>query len=249
MFKIKNEFIDNQEKTYDIRNVNFETPAEIRNILGDYITLSSPEKENDFELNEDGIYLFKSKYDKDKAIKLYKDYNSYKYTNHNDYVIISELQKRQDKIKLTKFPTGIITIQNKVIGQEIPYYENSDTIFNYFTEGNMKKRPTQFYLEILKILKELCNEGIYYTDIHTKNFLINNVNEIINLIDFEKNFVYLDNQKTFAYSNMINNLKFYMINILNNITGITFDYNYNKAETLEELEQIVLEKDNKLQFK
>jgi len=113
----------------------------------------------------------------------------------------------------------------------------------------MKKRPTQFYLEILKILKELCNEGIYYTDIHTKNFLINNVNEVINLIDFEKNFIYLDNQRNFAYSSMINNLKFYLINILNRVSDIKLNESYEKAETLEEIEEIVKEKDNKLQFR
>ena len=39
-------------------------------------------------------------------------------------------------------------------------------------EGKMKKRPTQFYLEILNILKELYKEGITYQDAHKRNFLV-----------------------------------------------------------------------------
>lgn len=249
MIIIKNEFKDRYGIIYNVRNINVTSPLELSSVLGKYVASSSPENENDFDLKEEGINLFRSKLDSSKAFRVYKDQNIYEYTNHNDHIIISELQKRQKNIKLSEFPTGIITIENKVVGQEIPFYENSETIYKYFKEHNMKKRPTEFYLEVLKILKELYSEGIVYTDIHTKNFLINNINEIVNIIDFEDSFIYLDGRTEFAYPTMINNLKFYLLDILNKIKGIEFSSSYDKAETLEQIEEVVIEADYKLKVK
>lgn len=249
MIEIKNEYKDKNGIIYNVRNINVDEPKELTEILGKLVNFSSPENEDDFEIYEDGVNIFLSKFDPTKAFRLYKDHNIYEYTNHSDHIIVSELQKRQKNIKLSEFPTGIVTIKDKVMGQEIPFYENSETIYKYFKEHNMKKRPTEFYLEVLKILKELCNEGIVYTDIHTRNFLINNITEVANIIDFEDSFIYLDGRTEFAYSTMINNLKFYLLNILNKIKGIEFNNSYDKAETLEQIEEVVRETDYKLKVK
>lgn len=245
---IKKEFKTNQGKIIPVRNINFESLSDLRNNIGKFVAESKPEDSSNFEINEDGVFLFRSLYDKKKGLRIYKDYNLYKYVHHDDYTIVSKLQEKQKNIKLSEFPTGILTIENKIIGQEIPLYDNSKTIFDYFKEGNMKKRPTQFYLEILKILKELFDNGIMYRDVHARNFLVENITEIINIIDFESIFVSFD-KLPYTYSALINNYKVGLINILNSICGIEFSEDFKKANTLEEVEEVILKEDYKLKIK
>jgi len=245
---IKNEFKTTEGKVITVRNVNFESLEDLHNNIGNFLAESKLDDSSDFEINEDGIYLFRCLYDKSKALRLYKDFNLYKYTYHDDYGIVSKLQEKQKDIKLSEFPTGIITVENKVIGQEVPFYDNSKTIYEYFKDGNMKKRPTQFYLEILNILRELSNNGIIYIDVHKGNFLVENITEIVNIIDFESGFLNFGNLPS-SYVPMINNFKISLINILNSVCNIRFDNNLNKVDTLEKLEEVLLEEDYKLKVK
>lgn len=242
---IKKNYIDNTGKVFEVRNVNFENLEDFRKVQDKFISESS---NNGSSLSEDGIYLYKSSYDETKGLRVYKDINLYQYTGYYDHKIVSELQKRQKNIKLSKFPTGILTIENKIVGQEVPLYKNSKTIYDYFEEGAMKKRPTQFYLEILNILKELCNEGIIYQDAHRRNFLVDNITEIVNIIDFESNLVDFSNLKC-TYDAMITNFKVYLIDVLNLIVDVCFGDDYKKSKTLEQLEEVLLEEDYKLKIK
>lgn len=250
MFTIKNEYetpngiiIDN------IRNIHFEKFSDVAGNLGTSITESHKDDGSSFEYTTDGIYLYRSPYDPNKGLRVYKDVADYPYLGHDDYKLVSKLQERQKNIKLSEFPTGIITIGNQVIGQEIPFYDNSKTIYDYFKEGNLIKRPTEFYLEILKILKEMLDSGILYTDLHSKNFLVNNITEMVNIIDFESNYVFIDNNSSYSYDSMINNLKLTLLNKLNSICGIVLDRSYKNAKTLEEIEEVILEEDYKLKVK
>ena len=245
---IKNNFQTDNGIIFEVRNINFENLDDFRKSMAGFISESRKDERSTFSLNEDGIYLYRSSYDKTKGLRVYKDSNLYQYTYHDDYKIVSELQKRQKDIKLSKFPTGILTIENKVVGQEVHLYDNSKTIFDYFKETNMKKRPTQFYLEILNILKELYNQGITYQDVHKKNFLIESITEIVNIIDFESSLVDFDNLRC-TYDSMITNFKIYLINKLNSILNICFDDDFKKAKTLEELEEVLLKEDYKLKIK
>lgn len=250
MLIIKNEFQATDGTVYDnVRNIHYEKKEDLFGNLGTFIAESSKQDSKDFDISEEGVNVYRSFYDKNKGLRIYKDYGSYLYTNYNDYKLISKLQKKQKNVKLSEFPTGVVTIENKVIGQEMSFYENSDPIGVYFNSGKMKKRPTHFYIEVLKILKELYNEGIIYTDIHTKNFLINNITEVVNIIDFEEPFVHIDSTYASHYLTMIENLKFYLFDRLNPIVGIQFDELYKKANTLEEIEEVVKECDYKLKIK
>ena len=156
---IKNSYKAETGRVFEVRNINFENLEDFNRVKQKFIAESSSNGSSS-SLNKDGLYLYRSTYDKTKGLRVYKDSNLYQYTHHYDYKIVSKLQQKQKNIKLSKFPTGILTIENKIVGQEVPLYENSITIFDYFKEGNIKKRPTQFYLEILNILKELYKE--YY---------------------------------------------------------------------------------------
>ena len=242
---IKNNYIDNTGQIYEVRNVNFENLQDFRKAQKKFISESS---NNGSSLSEDGIYLYKSSYDETKGLRVYKDINLYQYTHHCDDKIVFELQKRQKNIKLSQLPTGILTIENKIVGQEVPLYENSKTIYDYFKEGNMKKRPTQFYLEILYILRELYNEGITYKDAHRRNFLVENITEIVNIIDFEDQLVDFSNLQS-TYDTMIINFKTYLIDKLNYIVNVCFGDDYKKAKTLEQLEEVLLEEDYKFKLK
>lgn len=249
---IKDEFKSRYGEVIKIRNINFESLDDFRKSIGESICTSHREDCSGFNLDEEGAYIYRSKYDFTKALKIYKDINFYKYTAHSDYKFISRLQQKQPNIKLTKFPNGILTIEDYVIGQEIPFYDNSETLHDHFISGNLKKRPTQVYLDILKILKELYKEGIIYTDVHRRNFMINKITEIVNIIDFDDTFINFDNLK-FSYTAMLNNLKSCIVSGLNLISDSELSYelddNFTSANSLEEIEQIILKADNKLKIK
>lgn len=243
--QIKDKYIDERGNVYNIRNINYESLEEARFNFGTFLTESKSYKFDSIDSDLDGIYLYKTIYDPKKVLRIYKDYPHYKYISHCDQRIISELQSRQKNIKLTDFPTGVVTIENIVIGQEIPYYEGFETIRNIYQNNKYIKIPTYYYLEILKILKELFKEGIIYKDIHSNNFLYKTFEECIKLIDFEPFEVRFDEGMNCNYNSMIDNLKA-MIILLNGFSGIEFDSNFKKTKTLEEVEESILENQKKL---
>ena len=243
--KIKDNYVDQSGNVYKIRNINYECLEKARFNFGTFLKES---KSSNFGYDGDdfdGIYLYKSKYDDKKALRIYKDFMHYKYVGHPDQKIIYELQQRQKFVKFTEFPTGIVTIENSVIGQEIPYYDKYEPIRYIFKNNKYKDHPTNYYVQILKILIELFDVGITYQDIHSNNFLFNSIDEDIKLIDFESFQVKFDEGKNCNYNFMIDNLKF-MITLLNRMSGIEFDYNFERAQTLEEIEESILENQKKL---
>lgn len=249
MLIIKNNFITKDGIVLkNVRNVHFECKEDLFGNIGQFLAESCKDSKSHFDLDENGVYLFKSTYDNLKGLRLYKDYGNYMVTFHNDENLIYELQKRQSKIKKSKFPTGVVTIEDKVIGQEVHLFENQKTILNYFENNNIEI-PTKFYLDILGILKEMYYEGITYSDVHTKNFLIDEIENILNIIDFETGYVTFDNTSKSGYETMIINLKYELLNRLNKLCGIKFSNDYEKAKTLEEIEYVVMEADYKLKVK
>ena len=178
------------------------------------------------------------KYDPKKALRIYKDFADYKYTCHKDDKLISELQSRQKYVKLTDFPTGVATIENYVIGQEIPYYKNSDTLakkcLNLPSDNKRELTILKYYLEILEILKELYKNDIIYADVRSRNFMIDKVHDMIKLIDFESSYISFDRKK--YYSDMIDNIKI-MINEINKYFKIEFII--SKETSLENIEETI----------
>lgn len=238
--EIKKGYIDERGTIYNVRNINYGNLESARCSFGTFINESRNNKLGYSDDEYHGIYLYKSNYDENKALRIYKDFMHYKYVGYTDERIVSELQKRQKFVHLTEFPTGIVTIENSVIGQEIPYYEQYETIRYMFENNKYKNHPTNYYIQILKILKELFKVGITYQDIHSNNFLFRILDEDIKLIDFEPYQVRFDEGKNCHYNFMIDNLKF-MLNLLNGFSGLEFNSNFEKTQTLEEVEESILE--------
>lgn len=182
-----------------------------------------------------GCYVYVDKNNSNRAFRIYKDYADYKYTCHDDAKFISELQNRQKNVKLTEFPTGVVSLENYVIGQEIIYYNNYLTLQNSLEFIN-KDKIIKYYIDILKILKELVNNEIIYKDLHYGNIVVDIVNDVVKLIDFESFFVSFDVK--ISYKHMINNLKL-MMNKINTFLNLNLDI--SKTDTLDNLEEVYLE--------
>lgn len=243
---IKDNYVDGLNKTYEVRNLSYDSVDELTANAGTFIRL--PESEANVDTSSpltSGVYLYKTHYNPSVALRLYKDFITPEYTGHLDHRVVSKLQEKQKLVTLTDFPTGIVTIRDNVVGQEIPYYEDYDTIYRFFHNRKLTKLPTHYYIEILKILKELYSADIVYSDIHTKNLLVNRINETIKLIDFEYSLVGFDDKKKYLYMPMIYNLKSFLLR-LSAIYDIEFDEDFDKAKTLEQIEECVLEKHEKL---
>ncbi|MBQ7140031.1 MAG: hypothetical protein IJO32_00845 [Bacilli bacterium] len=244
MHIIENGYKNHDGIYYDnIRNVHYDKKNDTINNLGLCVNQTEYKENDPFApsfSDELGVYIYKSYYDKNKALRLYKDYGNYKFVFHNDEKLISELQRRQKNIKLTDFPTGIISIEDYTVGQEIVYYENFNTLLNVIKNKDIKDNIFDIYLEMLKILKELYINGIVYSDIHYKNFMVDS-KLTIKLIDFEPRYVKFDENSKYLYETMIRNLK-NTINSINLLYNIKFNNNFNNTTTLEQVEESIMEK-------
>ena len=233
MINIKNEYIDNNGKLYNIRNINLDEKKDLRDNIGTFVTETKREANYFFDSEDaltDGVYIYKSNMDPNKALRIYKDCSNYPYVYHNDIVLISKLQEKQKNIKLTEFPTGIITIQNTIIGQEIPFYEDYKTLHETIENLNSIKELINYYKKMLDILIELENNGMIYTDLHFKNFMVKNND--IKLIDFEDDSIKLDYSES-TYKNMIYMLR-NRINKLNQKLNIEFLIDSNNLKDIKE---------------
>lgn len=245
-YKINNNYIDNNGKEYNkIREINFPSKDSMIENMGKPMYETEREKSLFFSSSEnltEGVYIYQTKYDKKRALRIFKDWALYypeiarKYSYHKDPELLEELKSREKNIKLTEFPTGIVTLEDYIIGQEIPFYEQTKNLFEISKEKDTKD-ILEYYIDIIKILNELAQNGIIYTDCHAKNFVINYINNIVHLIDFEPDQVFIDNK--YKYKDMMYKIK-QTINIINNIKTILFEV--NKEETLEELEETILSK-------
>lgn len=150
------------------------------------------------------------------------------------------------KIKLTDFPTGIVTISDfpfeynkkniqRVIGQEIIYYENHIAIGKLF-QKDPNIDQVKIYIDILNILKELFQNGIYYGDIHGGNFVCDKTGKSVKLIDFEDHWIKIDNMDSNDLKKTYETLK-RLILILNNYNKNDISSSILKTNTFEELDE------------
>jgi len=227
-----------QGKIYNIRDVHLYDISEIENI-GKLVKVTGY-KSKFFDGSNLGVSIFQSHYDANKGFKIYNDFANYRFFSHYDQDFINELQKKQKNIKLTEFPTGVVTIQNKVVGQEIAFYDNHEELTNCIGKVDI----INIYLKIIEILKELKENDIFYTDINSSNFMIDLENMIVRLIDFDKYSVAIEDTKNnYYYYSMLENLK-NMIKIINQTYKLSFD-GFDKLNSLNQIEEYVYEKQYK----
>ena len=173
---------------------------------------------NDFFCGDDleeGVYVYQTFNNPKIAYRIYKSFADYNFNGFMDDKLIQNLLERKDGIVLTEFPTGVVTLEGRIIGQEIPYYEKGITLNKYFKE-NKVSNSFDIYLQVLNIIKEMFDHGIIYLDNHSGNYLIDLNDESVHAIDFDSAFIRFEDALTYRkqlfenYKSMINKL-----NILN----------------------------------
>lgn len=240
--QIIDSYTNDKGNIFNIRDIHYYDKSELIGNMGIFKAETRRKKGLFFASSStitDGVYIYQSYYNKDKALRIYQDYADYKYTCHDDDKLVSKLQEVQKLVKLTEFPTGIVTLENKIIGQEIPYYDESISLDKLINDKKVDS-PLNIYKDIINILKELVNVGIIYCDIHACNFMINLENMVSKLIDFDSYYIFFDDDKQ-NYKYMLDNLK-RMITYINQSYNIAFDNIFDKTEKLEEVEEYIFEK-------
>ena len=176
------------------------------------------------------------------ALRVYDDVSSLRcnvISIHDDEHLVTALQERQKYVKLTDFPTGIVTVRGHVVGQEIPFYENHLPISKMVIRKITHLEQIEYYLSMLKILKELLSNDIIYSDIHGNNFMVSKEDGSVKLIDFEDRFVHLERNKS-SEENALGNFNSLILS-LNDKTGLNFHENIMKMDSFEDVEKHIIE--------
>lgn len=222
--EIRDYFISNKGIVYpNVREVAYSSSNMFGNV-GTLVNETNREvldyfRASSLEYDDDGVYIYESNYDKNKALRIYKRCMDYRFNGDHDDELIHNLQELQGKVKYTHFPTGVVTKNGFIIGQEIPYYPDYLTLYEmkndlYFYE------LLEVYKKCLVILSELNKYGINYIDVHARNFLVNEYLDV-KLIDFEYDLVKYNDEN--AYTKTL--LYFYnMVNLINKRIGISLEY-------------------------
>jgi len=215
----------------NIREVHYNNPGEILNELG------SPIYQSEGGDSPDQVKIYRLPWYSDRALRLDKNFLNYRHIICHDDRMISRLQEHQKDVLLTEFPTGIVTIEDKIIGQEIPFYEDAITLNQATKTRVIPTWETSLTktVEILKIIRELLNVGIIYQDIHGDNFLYNRSTDKLHLIDFDSRYIKFEHN-VFSYNSMISNLKM-LIGSLNLCYGIQFNDDFDSISRFEEIEE------------
>lgn len=238
--KISNTFTNIKGEIFtNVREIAYKT-GELCGNLGKFITETqygpSLFFEDDLEM---GVYIYQTYTNPNVAYRIYKTFAEYKFNGYDDDILIQKLIERSKDISLTNFPTGVVTLEGRIIGQEVPFYPNSKVIpaidINKLTDNN----PVIIYKKILNALKELSDNGIAYLDIHDKNFMVDiSSNSKVNIIDFDLNYMKFDEESKLRIQEQLYNYR-RMIDALNkrfniiDITGTTEPiYTFDEAYEL-----------------
>lgn len=212
--------------------------------LGVLVAETGYEKDDfigNYGMTLEGSYIYQTYNNPNIAYKIYKEFADYGFNGYKDDVLIQKLQSVKSNIDLTKFPTGVVTLDGRIIGQEIPYYDNAITLLDYVKKASVDNRINA-YIKILKILQELFKNGILYLDIHPKNFMVNADNDNINLIDFDSDFICFDTDDKHMMDNIFKNFMM-MIEYLEDDMNMNFNLDY--IETFDDgIEKIMKLKKN-----
>ena len=229
--KLKNSFTDKDGKTYpNVLEYRFEKGETLS--LGKLFA-SSHNLDTDEYGEGIGFYVYEDLDNPSIGYRIYREFNNpYDCDEQYNGAFIQKLQSLQDKIQLTEFPYGVITLDNRVVGQIIPIYHDAISLRKYVKDNGMQE---DLFLECLLILKELCANGIYYLDMNADNFLI--TEKGIKLIDFEKHEVDFDKPFSDKCNNVINNFKVMLRIITNNQICEKYS-SFINVNTFEELEEM-----------
>ena len=231
------EYVDKHGKIYGVPTYRFEDFNDWRKYPKIFVAYNPFEKIPSWGASDEGIYI--EKFDNNsKAFRVHseiQDFN-FKYFSgrYTEQILVEQLLKKQPDIKLTQFPLGIVSVENTIIGQVIPFYDNYETLkqsIEYLKPEELYK----LYLHIIEILTELYNNGIIYTDIHGGNIMVNPENHDVKLIDFESQRVFFEE---YSFKCMIDNLKA-LLNELNEKLGLNPIPGLTTTKNLEDIGYVI----------
>ena len=227
---VKEQFLNSKGKLFKlVREIRFE-----HNLMqiGELVNESVNKVDE-----EDGVYIYRDYSNKNKAYRIYKQFAQYGFDGNKDEHLIEELQKRN--IPSLHFPTGVVTLDGKVKGQEIEYFNNSVSLDKYFSSNPGISKIIECYKQVLLKLRLMVEKGIYYQDIKSENFIVDVNTGEVNVIDFDKYFIAFDTEDELPiiFEKVTN-----MINGLNKTVGISMIDKYDSFceydDILEKIKKI-----------
>lgn len=250
-YTIRNEYKSYSGKVSNISNINFSKFSDLLDFKWQLIKQSHSNSNLNF-IDSGGekvsVLVYKNPNNIKQGARIYGDYADYKYTYYNDDILISKLQEVQPFIKLTEFPYGVITIGDKIIGQQIPFYDGYIEIGSAINKETDIEVIFNYSLKIVDIFRELYAYDVYYSDIHSGNILVNPKNGDVKLIDFEDPFVsttLLDDVKVLRNKGTANSIGM-LINDLSNKRSIYLSKMIPLVNSLDELKDCLQETSYKL---
>ncbi len=254
-------YTDNLGNRYDNIREIAHTNESLCSNLGKYITESNMQSMNGLDMDDSqtGVYIYQDRTNENIGYRIYKDKNA----PSDDHIMVSKLVSRQPHIHYSTFPTGVVTLNGKLIGEEIPFFKDSTTIYQFILDtvrdGKTNILPTKIYLLMLKVIRELYDNGIFFLDGHCKNFMItkDGIDKITNnqilksddikTIDFESRWIVFDDLNDRITKYIIDTLVYYNFAKINSLLGIKeIVGQFPNCNSLSELEEAVLEQEHKL---
>lgn len=222
--KISDTFTNIKGQTFtNVREIAYKK-GELYGNLGKFVAETHYDPSLFFEDDlEMGVYIYQTYNNPNLAYRIYKTFAEYKFNGYDDDILIQKLIERSGDVSLVNFPTGVVTLDGRIIGQEVPFYPNSTVLSTIDINMLIDNNPVDIYKKILAILKELSDNGIAYLDIHANNFMVNLLSmQKVDIIDFDLRFFEFDEEsklkieeQLFNYRKMIDTLnkKFNIIDI------------------------------------
>lgn len=137
-----------------------------------------------------GKYIYVKNDDPTRGLIIYRDFIeclNLKNGHNLEADNIAKLQLKQPDIKLTQFPTGTVSIGDVIIGEQIPFYNGYVHIDEYVRQSGDFQSVIDCGVKLIDIIKELYDNEVSYTDICSKNVMVDPVTNDVKLIDFDVN--------------------------------------------------------------
>ncbi len=122
--------------------------------------------------------------------------------------LLKKLVEKQKIIDNIDFPIAYYKSLNMLKGFVIRYYHNASSLkeiaslyslpqlnYYYSHENNEIDNFISLLLDILDLIRNMYDNGVYYTDIHMGNFLF--YKNIVKVIDFEPGYVFFTDQNEY----------------------------------------------------
>lgn len=200
--KVTDSYTDRYGRTYNVKTTELpvELPAGQCYRFGKFIAKTSDtEFPEAFSAEESGMAVYQDRDNPDVGYRIYRGMplalKPFYYPDGcGDAQFIEELQKRQSTVNLTEFPYGIITLNNWVIGSEMVFHHQYETLKQFAIK--IKDDPMKVeilgetVLSLLDAFKELMDNEIFYGDLHTSNVMVKKGNpKETKIIDFEDKYI------------------------------------------------------------